>query len=117
MSRRRSVFDLLLVAVALATIVGHICVLPGHVHAAPGTEAHDHKKPVSDDHDPTAGADAASCEAVRTPTVAAAVPILVASSSIAVLGAIVHGVIDRASDSPVPTSSPPLYLAHRALLI
>ena len=112
----RSISRLVLVAVALAAVAAHICVVPGHVHATPVASGHAHEHPAGD-HPSSDGVHAASCEALR-PVPAAPGPVLsVGARSIDVLDGIVPVATDHASDTPTPTSSPPLYIAHRALLI
>lgn len=105
-----SLIRLLLTLVALATVVGHVCAVPGHAHTMPSHDGHDHS-----DAD---GSHVASCEALRpaaAPDASALSPVmlpyLVASPGP------VSEFSERASDAPAPSSSPPLYLAHRALLI
>jgi hypothetical protein len=116
MNRERSVSRLLLVALALAAIVAHVCVLPGHVHATPAANGHRHEEPTSD-HPSSDGFHAASCEALRPASVSAAPLLIVRAPSTEVLGVLAPVGLSRAADTPPPTSSPPLYLAHRALLI
>ena len=113
---RRSISRLLLVAVALIAVGAHICVVPGHVHAAPGASGHAHEHPMGD-HPSSDGVHAASCEALRPAPAAPAPVLLIGARSIDVLDGIAPVATDHASDTPTPTSSPPRYLAHRALLI
>lgn len=117
MNDRLSVFGLLLVAVALATVIGHVCALPGHVHATPHDVNHAHSVPVADGHVPTPDADAASCEALRGPSTTVVLTVLVVAAPSATSATVVRHAIGREPGKPVPTSSPPLYLAHRTLLI
>ena len=115
MRARRPIPRLLLVAVALAAIAAHICVVPGHVHAAPIANGHAHQEPAGD-HPSSDGVHAASCEALR-PATAVPAALLLGGRTIDVLNGVAPDEADRASVTPTPTSSPPLYLTHRALLI
>jgi hypothetical protein len=117
MSHVRSVFRLSLALVALATIVGHICALPGHLHATPVMDTHDHPQSAPDHHDAADGYGDGSCEALRPGTAASATTVLIAMPSSAAAAPTAYVVIDRVGEAPDPASSPPLYLAHRALLI
>ena len=118
MSGRPSICKLLFVLVALAAIAAHVCVLPGHVHATPvGATGHDHTEPASDDHPAADGVHAASCEALRPAATVPAAACLASAPSSTVPVDIAPGAVDRAANRPSPASSPPLYLAHRALLI
>jgi hypothetical protein len=115
MNRERSVSRVLLVALALAAIVAHICVLPGHVHATPAANGHGHEAPASDHA--SDGMHAASCEALRSLSVSGAPLVIVHAPSTAVLIGLAPAGLSHRADTPAPTSSPPLYLTHRALLI
>jgi hypothetical protein len=107
-----------LVAFALLAIVGHVCALPGHAHAAATASDHSPSAPVSDhDHSDGDALHAASCEAVRSGAATAATPTVVAASA---RTSATDDRVDtrlRMAGSAPPTSSPPLYLTHRALLI
>lgn len=115
MSHARSVLRLSLALVALATIVGHVCALPGHLHATAVKESHNHPQSAPDHHDAADGD--GSCEALRPGAAVPATTVLIAMPSSAAAAPTAYRVIDRVSEAPDPTSSPPLYLAHRALLI
>jgi hypothetical protein len=117
MSRRLSLKQLLLVSIAFAAIVGHICVLPGHVHAAPAASGHASEEPAHN-HAPADGTHAASCEALRpasSPSVPTFVVGMLPTATSFAMAAV--GTVERSSDRPPPRSSPPLYLTHRSLLI
>jgi hypothetical protein len=100
---------------ALAAIAAHICVLPGHVHATPAANGHGHEEPAS--NHASDGMHAASCEALRPAPVSAAPPLIVDAPLAAVLSGLAPAGVGRPADTPTPAFSPPLYLAHRALLI
>jgi hypothetical protein len=109
----RPVFTLVVMALTLLTVVGHICVLPTYAHAAPNIAADHHERSVADDRAPDGdGVHTASCKALRPATVVAAglTRAVVASAILSCR------VVARAAE-PAPCESPPLYLAHRALLI
>jgi hypothetical protein len=116
MTRQHPGFRFLLVTVGVAAIVAHICVLPGHVHATPGSNGHGHEQPASD-HPSSDGVHAASCEALRSAPVSGALPLIVHAPSAAVLSGLTSTGLGRPAEKTTPTSSPPLYLTHRALLI
>jgi hypothetical protein len=118
MTRARPALTLLVVAIALAATLGHICVLPGHTHAAPVAESHDHDAAAHDHHDvPADAVHAASCDVLRPATIVPAPPVLAAMVMLVVPTRSARALVHRAIDTPPPTASPPLYLAHRALLI
>jgi len=102
----------LLIGVAVVVVFGHVCALPVHVHAgAVTTHADDHSEHGGDE-----AAHGGSCEALRAssgvdaPALLPTVFVLqvIDDSTIALAGATL---------SPVPASSPPLFLLHAALLI
>src|SRR5215510_6271966 len=109
MGRRRMPW--LLIAIALFTVVGHICALPVHVHAGTVT-THSEDRDAGDDHTGHAG----SCEALRTTSIDD-IPVLpTASLGSPVLIAVVRAV--WAATAPAESSrSAPLFLLHAALLI
>jgi hypothetical protein len=116
MTQRSSRISACLALVALATILGHVCVLPGHSHAAVAGH-HDHDQPAHDYPDRPDGAHVASCDALRSPSTAHAAPLPVPTISIGGLEGPGSPAITLRHDGPAPASSPPLYLAHRTLLI
>jgi len=101
---------------ALAAIVAHICVLPGHVHATPASHGHGHEEPASD-HQSSDGVHTASCEALRPASVSGAALLIVHTPVPSVLTRPEPAGLGRPADTPSPSASPPLYLTHRALLI
>jgi hypothetical protein len=118
MDRLRRVVTLGLLALAIVATLGHICMLPGHVHAAPAAEDDHHDAPTAGHHDADGDAvHAASCDVVRPGTIAAGVP------SVAAVPLYRDAVVRflrgprLALEAPQPTGSPPLYLVHRVLLI
>jgi hypothetical protein len=116
MSRRLSLTQLLLVAIALTAIVGHVCVLPGYTHAAPAAGAHADEQPAHD-HGPADAAHAASCEALRPGSSSSAPVLVVDVVPIPTLPTMGANIIERSSNTPSPRSARPLYLTHRSLLI
>ena len=117
--RRRSTLMLCFIAFAIVATLGHICVLPGHVHAAVADAGdHGHTVPVEPHHDSTDDtAYGESCDALRpgssTPgaTLLAAITTAIASADIR------PRLVAQAIDATPPRASPPLYVIHRALLI
>jgi hypothetical protein len=117
MSQRRSLITVCLVLVALATVLGHVCVLPGHSHAASGGQ-HDHEPPAHGHPDVPDGVHVASCEALRSASAPHASPLQVAAVvPVTRLVEVVSSVGPARWEVPAPMSPPPLYLAHRTLLI
>lgn len=106
------VLSWLLLAVAIFVVLGHICAAPVHAHAGAVTTH-------SEDH-PARGADEAahsgSCETLRADFNFYA-PVLLPAGI--VLPGVSSPEIRRADGetTPSPTSSPPLFLLHAALLI
>ena len=110
MSRRLSSW--LLVGVALFVVLGHICAAPVHAHAGTMTTH-------SEDH-PEGGADEAahggSCETLRADFNVHAPALLPTGVVLRVVSGLeIHR--RYAEPAPAPTSSPPLFLLHAALLI
>jgi hypothetical protein len=102
----------LLVGVAVFVVLGHVCALPVHAHAgAVTTHSEDHPEHGGDE-----AAHGGSCEALRASTNSDA-PALIPT------GFVLHVVsgpkirLAHATLTPTPTSSPPLFLLHAALLI
>jgi hypothetical protein len=116
MRQRSPLISACLALVALATILGHVCVLPGHSHAAAAGH-HGHDQPAHDHPDRPDGAHVASCDALRPQSSAQAAPLLVPIVSLGGWEGLVSPVTAPRYEVPAPTSSPPLYLAHRTLLI
>jgi hypothetical protein len=111
MSRRR-VSSWLLVGLAIFVVLGHICAAPFHAHAgAVTTHGEDHPEGGSDE-----AAHAGSCEALRA-DFGVHTPALLPTGI--VLPVVRDPEIDHAQPTQVsaPTSSPPLFLLHAALLI
>jgi hypothetical protein len=115
MNRRASrVSSWMAVAIAVAALFSHICVLP-HAHADESVSApihqHDEDQGTIDD-----GLHGASCEVVRT----AGTPYPVVTFTLAPLPFHVEAAAHDADRLPDPASrgpSPPLFLLHSALLI
>jgi hypothetical protein len=118
MSARYACVKHVLLAVALLAVLGHVCALPEHVHAASTPSDHSPAGPVSDHgHSDGDAIHAASCEAVRSGTPSVATP-MVGPGYMRIW--VIDDDVDtrsRVAEPTPPTSSPPLYLAHRTLLI
>jgi hypothetical protein len=100
-----------LLIIAIIAVLGHICVLPVHAHAAPA-ESHDSHGEEPGDH----SVHTASCDALKSTS---ATPLIVPAATWAPLAA-VEAVGLRLFDSATSRScaeSPPLFLLHAALLI
>ena len=101
----------LLVGVAMFVVLGHVCALPVHVHAGAVTTH-------SEDH-PEHGDEAAhggSCEALRASPISEA-PALIPTGFVLPVISGPKTQLAHATLAPAPTSSPPLFLLHAALLI
>src|SRR5215470_1130588 len=102
----------LLVGVAIFVVLGHICADPVHVHAgAVTTHTEDHPEGGTDE-----SAHGGSCETLRANFDFHMPALLPAGILLPIISA---PEINRplASPVPAPTSSPPLFLLHAALLI
>jgi hypothetical protein len=110
MTRRTS--SIVLVAVAVFVVMGHVCAGPFHAHAgAVTTHSEDHPERGSDE-----AAHGGSCEALRT-TASVDLPALPAARLDVVL---ISGLLTcQAAAQPAPPAdtSPPLFLLHASLLI
>jgi len=95
-----------LLALAIVLLLGHVCVLPTHTHAASPDRAHSHD---------TAEIHATSCEALRS--LGAASPV-VPSIQVVMASPIARAESQVTAGSPSPSAkSPPLFLLHASLLI
>ena len=106
----RPASSILLVAVAILMVMGHVCAGPLHAHAGTvTTHSEDHPERGSDE-----AAHGGSCEALRaTPDVdLPALP--VARLELARLPVMLPAI---ARPLPSPDTSPPLFLLHAVLLI
>jgi len=102
----------LLIGVAVFVVLGHVCALPVHVHAgAVTTHAEDRSEHGGDEatHD-------GSCEALRASS-GFDVPVLVPTAFVLPVISDSAIALARATLSPAPASSPPLFLLYAALLI
>lgn len=101
-----------LLVLSVAMLMGHICVLPGHVHADTPARQTGADHP----HDAEEAVHAASCEAVRPAWVGC--PVVLAPSVGAVTALLVAPSKTWISNSRSPSvKSPPLFLLHASLLI
>jgi hypothetical protein len=101
----------ILVGVAIAIVLGHVCATPMHAHAvAAATHSDDHSE-----HHHGHAVHGGSCEALRATS--PAVPVL--QAEVTALPVIDDTGTARAlvARPPRPASSPPLYLLHAVLLI
>jgi hypothetical protein len=102
----------LLIGVAVFVVLGHVCALPVHAHAgAVTTHAEDHSEPGGD-----GAVHGGSCEALRA-SFSFDAPALVPPGFIPLVTNDSGATLARATLSPAPTRSPPLFLLHAALLI
>jgi hypothetical protein len=109
--RRASFLSLALLAVLALTMVGHICVLPhGEDHQRAPRESPGHEHDHGDDMH------VASCEGIRSAAPCSPCISLVAMAFIPYGGAPKAARVST-TPRPEPTSSPPLFLLHAALLI
>ena len=106
----------LLVAVAVMTVLGHICAEPFHAHAGVITahEQHDSHHDTGDG-DPDA-VHAASCDAVKAAPAADGVAVLVARDTVSIVVPPLARQRGEVEGSVV-RGSPPLFLLHAVLLI
>src|SRR5712692_9754622 len=111
----RRMGSLLLAAVAIFTVLSHICALPFHAHAGAITT---HEEPASHhagDNPEEDTAHAASCEVVKS---APAAPDGVVLVPLGTIPAVTWESTRRLAnvDAAVALGSPPLFLLHAALL-
>ena len=106
----RPTSSVLLVAVAILMVMGHICAGPLHAHAGMvTTHSEDHPQRGSDE-----AAHGGSCEALRaTPNID--LPALPATRLEVVRLTAIQPAL--AKPLPAPDTSPPLFLLHAVLLI
>ena len=108
----RHLSDWLLVGVAILVVLGHICAAPIHAHAGVvTTHSEDHPESGSDE-----AAHGSSCEALRADSDVDAPALLSTGIVLPVIGDL-EALHPHATSAPAPTSSPPLFLLHAALLI
>jgi hypothetical protein len=102
----------LLVGVAIFIVLGHICAAPIHVHAgAMTTHSEDHPERGSDE-----AAHGGACEALRADSDVDVPALLPTGIVLPVIGDL-ETLRAHPTSAPAPTSSPPLFLLHAALLI
>ena len=108
MTRRTS--SLVVVAIAIFVVMGHVCAGPLHAHAGAITQhSEDHPHPHSDE-----GAHGGSCDALKT-TPSVDLPALPVVRLEGVVFTVVPTV--AATSLPAPDTSPALFLLHAVLLI
>jgi hypothetical protein len=102
-----------LLAVIIATLLGHVCVLPLHAHAAGATEDHHGRDSDATDQAPHIG----SCEALASSPIVHPPAVVTSTVEWAALpfGAVMSAVTDRFA-GPRPKSTP-LFLLHASFLI
>lgn len=111
LGRTHGVVSVPLLIIAIIAVLGHVCVLPGHVHPAPveGHGSHD-TAPVND------SAHAASCDALKSASASPLmVPVATWTSVVAVAPDSLR--LPQAAFRPAHGESLPLFLLHAALLI
>jgi hypothetical protein len=102
-----------LLLVAFAILLSHVCARPTHAHDAVPASHTSHA------HDPDTESDAvhaASCEALK-PDGTSAVPLASSHAAFDRLRLAVPAGSVTCGPVPRPTTSPPLFLLHAALLI
>jgi hypothetical protein len=101
-----------LLFIAVAIVLSHVCALPTHAHAdQPAAHTSHGSDPAHE------GVHGASCEAVK-PTASSAVPAGLPQAATVESTAITLQTVPAARDRvPDSRSSPPLFLLHAALLI
>jgi hypothetical protein len=109
--RQRPVFSAGVLLILVLTLVGHVCVLPLHGHGE--SPAHDAD---TSHHGPNDSVHASSCEAVRSAAPTAPCAVVISTSLVAPSALTIRDEVPPLS-LPQPTSSPPLFLLHAALLI
>jgi hypothetical protein len=110
--QRSSAMGWALLAVLIATLLGHVCVLPLHAHAAATTDQHGHDSDAADQ-----AAHIGSCEALAASPIVQPVVVVTAKAERAAtpLERPTWVVYDRVA-APPPRSTP-LFLLHASLLI
>ena len=101
-----------LVVIAVAAVLGHVCVLPGHVHAAPVDEHGSHDGGRADD-----SVHAASCDALKSTSPTLSTASLVATTPLVSADCALRQRAVHVLPPRVHAESPPLFLLHSALLI
>jgi hypothetical protein len=101
-----------LLAVLIATLLGHVCVLPLHAHGAATTDQHGHDSDATDQ-----AAHIGSCEALASSPIVYPLAIVTSTAEWAAspLEAATSLVYHRVA-APPPRSTP-LFLLHASLLI
>jgi hypothetical protein len=114
-SRLRDVPHWMLVAIAIAAVLGHICALP-HAHAgepvAPMSHGHDDEA----DRSTPGDVHGASCEVVQTAAASLAAPACATVTAAPQISSR-PSVVVRAPMVTARGPSPPLFLLHASLLI
>jgi hypothetical protein len=110
--QRSSTMGWALLAVLSATLLGHVCVLPLHAHAAAMTDQHGHDSDATDQ-----AAHIGSCEALASSPIVQPVVVVTGTAEWAVTPRELPTwiVYDRVA-APPPRSTP-LFLLHASLLI
>jgi hypothetical protein len=103
-----------LLALLIATMLGHVCVLPLHAHAATAATTHQHE-------DESGGTDQAahigSCEALASSPIVHSLAVVMGIAEWAASPLQVATWIARDRVTAPPPRSTPLFLLHAALLI
>jgi hypothetical protein len=110
--RTHGVAAVALLIVAIVAVLGHVCVLPLHAHAAPVDGHGSHSEDSSDN-----SVHAASCDALKaTSPTSSIVPIATSMPLVVVEPVSLRRPLDRDAVR-AHAESPPLFLLHAALLI
>ena len=104
----------LLVALAVAMVLGHICALPFHAHAGTIT-THEHDAHHDDGKPSNESEHSGSCDALKTTAAAHGAPVVVALGPVS--SVVVRSTRQVPSAEAVLFGSPPLFLLHNVLLI
>ena len=105
----------LLVLIAIAMVLGHICALPFHAHAGAITTHQESESHHGHDGPDDDALHAASCDAVKTAAGAGNVVVLVPIGTVPSL--VLPSGRQLEPDASVILGSPPLFLLHAVLLI
>lgn len=110
-TRGQELVAVAMLIIAIVAVLGHVCVLPVHAHAAPA-ESHDSHGDEPGDN----SVHTASCDALKSTSAAALIVPAAAWSPLVAVEAAGPRLFD-AAPSRSRAESPPLFLLHAALLI
>lgn len=104
------------IALAIVMVLAHICAGPLHAYAGAITTHEGHESHHGGSEAERDAGHAASCDALKTPSVGPAVAVLLPVGTVPVLVALQVRRLTEL-DACVATGSPPLFLLHAAFLI